>query len=172
MYICVIVSTVDVNDCIFCVNEQQKVYYSTENIMLMIHRTNPSIYKICDRTTLNSQPITSRAYQRLVNLLTNQIAHQVFFFFQLIAKIDLVTLKTTTAQVVVQTSLSKGSPFQDSIVTRIIFNQVCCFQVQTIFLFLKLYCQEKFETQQRVINTCFVCFCLFFFKNAMVTKLK
>ena len=27
MYICVIVSTVDVNDCIFCVNEQQKVYY-------------------------------------------------------------------------------------------------------------------------------------------------
>ena len=26
MYICVIVSTVDVNDCIFCVNEQQKVY--------------------------------------------------------------------------------------------------------------------------------------------------
>ena len=28
MYICVIVSTVDVNDCIFCVNEQQKVYCS------------------------------------------------------------------------------------------------------------------------------------------------
>ena len=27
MSICVIVSTVDVNDCIFCVNEQQKVYY-------------------------------------------------------------------------------------------------------------------------------------------------
>ena len=27
MYICVIVSTVDVNDCIFSVNEQQKVYY-------------------------------------------------------------------------------------------------------------------------------------------------
>ena len=27
MYICVIVSTVDVNDCIFCVNEQQKVYF-------------------------------------------------------------------------------------------------------------------------------------------------
>ena len=27
MYICVIVSTVHVNDCIFCVNEQQKVYY-------------------------------------------------------------------------------------------------------------------------------------------------
>jgi len=26
MYICVIVSTVDVNDCIFCANEQQKVY--------------------------------------------------------------------------------------------------------------------------------------------------
>ena len=26
MYICVIVSTVEVNDCIFCVNEQQKVY--------------------------------------------------------------------------------------------------------------------------------------------------
>ena len=26
MYMCVIVSTVDVNDCIFCVNEQQKVY--------------------------------------------------------------------------------------------------------------------------------------------------
>ena len=26
MYICVIVSTIDVNDCIFCVNEQQKVY--------------------------------------------------------------------------------------------------------------------------------------------------
>ena len=25
MYMCVIVSTVDVNDCIFCVNEQQKV---------------------------------------------------------------------------------------------------------------------------------------------------
>ena len=25
---CVIVSTVDVNDCIFCVNEQQKVYIS------------------------------------------------------------------------------------------------------------------------------------------------
>ena len=29
MYICVIVSTVDVNDCIFCVNEKQKVYYLT-----------------------------------------------------------------------------------------------------------------------------------------------
>ena len=26
MYICVIVSTVDVNEYIFCVNEQQKVY--------------------------------------------------------------------------------------------------------------------------------------------------
>ena len=26
MYICVIVSTIDVNDCIFCLNEQQKVY--------------------------------------------------------------------------------------------------------------------------------------------------
>ena len=26
MYICVIVSTVDVNDCIFCANEQQMVY--------------------------------------------------------------------------------------------------------------------------------------------------
>ena len=25
LYVCVIVSTVDVNDCIFCVNEQQKV---------------------------------------------------------------------------------------------------------------------------------------------------
>ena len=26
MYICCTVSTVDVNECIFCVNEQQKVY--------------------------------------------------------------------------------------------------------------------------------------------------
>ena len=137
----------------------------------MIYRTNPSIYKICDRTTLNSQPITSRAYQRLLNLLTNQIAHQGFF--KLITKIDHITLKTTTAQVVVQTSVPQNSPFQDCIVTRIIFNHVSCFLVQTIFLFLKLQCQEKFETQQRVINndTFFVCFCLFF-KNAMVTKLK
>ena len=27
MYICRIVSTVDVNECTFCVNEQQKVYH-------------------------------------------------------------------------------------------------------------------------------------------------
>ena len=27
MYICRIVSTVDVNECTFCVNEQQKVYF-------------------------------------------------------------------------------------------------------------------------------------------------
>ena len=41
MYICVIVSTVDVNDCIFCVNEKEKVYYpryvdGTLTIMLNI----------------------------------------------------------------------------------------------------------------------------------------
>ena len=32
MYICVIVSTVDVNDCIFCVNEQQKVYLKKQTL--------------------------------------------------------------------------------------------------------------------------------------------
>ena len=32
MYICVIVSTVDVNDCIFCVNEQQKAYCRTAKL--------------------------------------------------------------------------------------------------------------------------------------------
>ena len=37
MYICVIVSTVDVNDCIFCVNEEQKVYIHTRLQIYMIH---------------------------------------------------------------------------------------------------------------------------------------
>ena len=41
MYICVIVSTVDVNDCIFCANEQQKVYYLTAIRMFV------SMYDVC-----------------------------------------------------------------------------------------------------------------------------
>ena len=42
MYICVIVSTVDVNDFIFCVNEQQKVYTT-----IVHHTDNAKVRKIC-----------------------------------------------------------------------------------------------------------------------------
>ena len=37
MYICRIVSTVDVNECTFCVNEQQKVYSLSPRLSLSYH---------------------------------------------------------------------------------------------------------------------------------------
>ena len=56
----------------------------------------------------SSQPITSRIYQRLLCLLTNQIAHQ----FSTDQHYHL-TLKMASAQFV-ETSVSNNSPSQDS----------------------------------------------------------
>ena len=36
MYICIIVSTVDANDCTFCVNERQKVYSTLILFLLLV----------------------------------------------------------------------------------------------------------------------------------------
>ena len=59
-------------------------------------------------THTSSQPITSQVYQRLLYLLTNQIAHRGFLNFQL-TKIDHLTLEMASAQVV-EKSVANNSP--------------------------------------------------------------
>ena len=80
----------------------------------------------------------------------------------------------TNAQVV-ETSVAKKSPSQDSSHPNNFQSSMKCYsQVQTIFFPLRLYCQEKFETQERIINNDMFFFLLYliFFKNAIVTKSK
>ena len=79
--------------------------------MKTIMMTITSIMRVilgCCLSVASSQPITSRIYQRLLYLLTNQITHQGFFEFSTDYENHL-TLKMASAQVV-ETSVTNNSP--------------------------------------------------------------
>ena len=72
----------------------------------------------------SSQPIISRVYQRLLYLLTNEIAHQGIWIFSWLSKSHHLTLKMAPAQIA-ESSIANNSPSQDSShsVQMTIFNQ-------------------------------------------------